>query len=258
MQTTASWIEAEGHQVIYGDTDSTFVWLQGEPDNDTAQEVGNTLAKMINQRWQDKIREELALECFLELEFETHFTQFLMPTIRGSELGSKKRYAGLKQVKDGEKLIFKGLETVRSDWTQLAKEFQIQLYQKVFAKEDVRNYITDIIQKTREGELDDKLVYRKRLRQPAEKYVKNVPPHVKAARISDAKNKALGKPGKYHRKGWIKYIQTINGPEPLEFRESPIDYQHYVDKQIKPIADGILPFINQSFEEMTSAQLGLF
>lgn len=258
MQTTAAWIEAEGHQVIYGDTDSTFVWLQGEPDNDTAERIGNGLAKMINQRWHAKLTQELALTCFLELEFETHFTQFLMPTIRGSELGSKKRYAGLKHTANGEEIIFKGLETVRSDWTPLAKDFQTQLYQKVFAGEDVTSYITEVLHQTQSGKLDHKLIYRKRLRQAAEKYVKNVPPHVKAARISDAKNKAMGKPGKYHRKGWIKYIQTINGPEPIEFRESPIDYQHYVDKQLQPIADGILPFINQSFEAMTSAQLGLF
>jgi DNA polymerase-2 len=31
-----------------------------------------------------------------------------------------------------------------------------------------------------------------------------------------------------------------------------------VEKQIKPIAEGILPFIDLSFENMTSQQMGLF
>ncbi|MEO0369033.1 MAG: DNA polymerase II, partial [Pseudomonadota bacterium] len=30
MQSTAKWITEKGHKVIYGDTDSTFVWLEGE------------------------------------------------------------------------------------------------------------------------------------------------------------------------------------------------------------------------------------
>ncbi len=30
-------------------------------------------------------------------------------------------------------------------------------------------------------------------------------------------------------------------PEPLEYRRSAIDYEHYIDKQLRPIADAILP-----------------
>lgn len=258
MQTTASWIEEHGHQVIYGDTDSTFVWLQNQPDHQQAQNIGKELAEDINARWKNKLKQELDLECQLELEFETHFSKFLMPTIRGSEQGSKKRYAGLKQQGDEQELVFKGLETVRSDWTPLAKEFQTTLYQMVFDGKDVRNYITDIVEKTQNGEMDDKLTYRKRLRQAADKYQKNVPPHVKAARIVDDRLKAQGKGPKYHRKGWVKYLQTVNGPEPIEYRTSVIDYQHYIDKQLRPIADGILPFIGQDFEQLSSQQMGLF
>jgi len=51
---------------------------------------------------------------------------------------------------------------------------------------------------------------------------------------------------------------TVNGSEPIEYLISQIDYQHYVDKQIKPIAEGILPFIDLSFEHITSPQMGLF
>jgi DNA polymerase-2 len=258
MQTTAKWIEQAGYQVIYGDTDSTFVWLDGEYSNKQANEIGQSLASTINQKWQDNIKLEHQLPCELEIEFETHFSQFLMPTIRGSELGSKKRYAGLKTTKEGDQLIFKGLETVRSDWTQLAKGFQLTLYQMVFARHKVSDYLLQVIADTRAGKLDQQLVYRKRIRRRLALYVKNVPPHVKAARLADQQNEALGKTLKYQHKGWISYVITVNGPEPIEYLNSQIDYDHYVDKQIKPIAEGILPFIGLSFEDMTSRQMGLF
>jgi DNA polymerase-2 len=85
-----------------------------------------------------------------------------------------------------------------------------------------------------------------------------VPPHVKAARLADQQNEALGKTLKYQHKSWISYVITVNGPQPIEYLSSSIDYEHYVDKQIKPIALGILPFIGLSFEDMTSQQMGLF
>jgi DNA polymerase-2 len=258
MQTTAKWIEEAGYQVIYGDTDSTFVWLDAEYSDQQASEIGQSLALNINQKWQDNIRQEHQLDCDLEIEFETHFSQFLMPTIRGSELGSKKRYAGLKTTKDGVELVFKGLETVRSDWTQLAKGFQLTLYKMVFGGHKVHDYLLQVIEDTRSGKLDEQLVYRKRIRRRLDLYVKNVPPHVKAARLADQQNAALGKTLRYQHKGWISYVITINGPQPIEYLTSQIDYDHYVDKQIKPIAEGILPFISLSFEDMTSQQMGLF
>jgi DNA polymerase-2 len=258
MQTTAKWIEQAGYQVIYGDTDSTFVWLNGQYTNKQVKQIGQSLASTINKKWQQNIKREYQLPCELEIEFETHFSQFLMPTIRGSELGSKKRYAGLKTTKDGDELIFKGLETVRSDWTPLAKGFQLTLYKMVFAGHNVNDYLLQFIADTRSGKLNDQLVYRKRIRRRLELYVKNVPPHVKAARLADQQNKALGKTLKYQHKGWVSYVITTNGPQPIEYLSSKIDYEHYIDKQIKPIAEGILPFIGLSFEDITSQQMGLF
>jgi DNA polymerase-2 len=36
---------------------------------------------------------------------------------------------------------------------------------------------------------------------------------------------------------------TVAGPEPLETRRSPIDYEHYLTRQLQPVADAILPFM---------------
>ncbi len=220
--------------------------------------MAKTLATDINQRWKNKLQQEYQLECQLELEYETHYRRFLMPTIRGSETGSKKRYAGLKVTDSGEQLVFKGLETVRSDWTTLAKNFQTTLYQQIFADQSPEDLIRDTVQQTLSGQLDDQLVYRKRLRRPLDQYTKNIPPHVRAARNADELNRQQGKPLQYQRRGWISYVITQSGPEAVEYRQSPVDHQHYIEKQLKPVADAILPFIGLDFNEVVDGQLGLF
>lgn len=258
MKQSKAWIEAEGYQVIYGDTDSTFVWLNQAVSPEQANQIGQDLATLINRNWQQKLADEHDLTCHLEMEFETHYHTFFMPTIRGTDKGSKKRYAGLTGYGDNEKLVFKGLETVRSDWTPLAKQFQVALYQRIFANEDPSEFIRDWVEATRRGERDQDLVYKKRLRQSLNSYTKNVPPHARAAMLADEQNRALGKPLRYQRKGAIAYLMTLAGPQPIEYVTSLIDYDHYIDKQIKPIADAILPAIDLDFDAIVDDQLGLF
>ncbi|MGL4506772.1 MAG: DNA polymerase domain-containing protein, partial [Aeromonas sobria] len=258
MQQTREWIEAKGFEVIYGDTDSTFVHLGRETSPQQAEQIGRELAAMINDNWTALIKGEFSLPCYLEIEYETHYRRFLMPTIRGLEKGSKKRYAGL--VGEGERahLVFKGLETVRTDWTMLAKQFQTRLYELVFHDEDPSGYVRTMVDETRAGRHDDLLIYRKRLRQKLEEYQKNVPPHVRAARLADEENLRRGLPQRYQHRGTIAYLMTLGGPEPLEYRRSAIDYEHYIDKQLRPIADAILPFIGESFDRICGQQLDLF
>jgi len=240
------WLEAAGFPVIYGDTDSVFVLLGDGYDEASAQEAGTRLARDLNRWWTETIEHEFNLPSALEIEFETHFLQFIMPTIRGTETGSKKRYAGVVRKKGELVLVFKGLESVRSDWTPLAQRFQRELYRRVFFGEPYEEYISDLVQRLKQGELDDQLVYRKRLRRRLEEYQRNVPPHVQAAR-------KLARPRRS-----VSYLITLNGPEPVEARHSPIDYQHYIDRQIEPVADGILHFLEDSFRRIAADQMTLF
>ncbi|MCW8943976.1 MAG: DNA polymerase II [Sedimenticola sp.] len=241
------WLEKEGYPVIYGDTDSVFVLLGDRYKEQEAIITGKKLALDLNQWWNETIQKEYRVDSALEIEFETHFIQFIMPTIRGTETGSKKRYAGvIRNNKNEYEIIFKGLESVRSDWTPLAQQFQRELYRRVFFNEPYETYITDLVTQLREGQLDEQLIYRKRLRRKLEEYQRNVPPHVQAAR----------KLGKARR--WISYVITLNGPEPIEAQDNPIDYQHYIDRQIEPVADGILHFLGDSFNRITADQLALF
>jgi len=135
-----------GAEIIYGDTDSTFVWLGENHDIININEFGLNIAKQITQQWQQKCAEEFNIESFLELEFETHYSQFVMPTLRGSDEGSKKRYVGAKVNEQGEiSLVFKGMEQVRSDWSPLARRIQYCLYEKLFTGEDPVNFIEEAV-----------------------------------------------------------------------------------------------------------------
>ncbi|MCP8465573.1 DNA polymerase II [Pseudomonas sp. ZM23] len=259
MRRTRELIEAQGQTVIYGDTDSTFVWLGRAHGEEEAAEIGRALVRHVNQWWCEHLREEYGLESALELQFERHFRRFLMPTVRGAEEGSKKRYAGLVRGADGsDEMVFKGLETVRTDWSPLAQQFQQELYLRIFQRQPYRDFVRDYVNRTLAGEQDELLIFRKRLRRRLGDYERNVPPHVRAARIADEYNERQGRPRQYQNGGWISYVMTVAGPEPLETRRSPIDYDHYVSRQLQPVADAILPFVGDDFSALIDRQMGLF
>ena len=264
LKITKEWIETKGYTVIYGDTDSIFVHVGTDKTQVESRELGKELQDLINKKMDALLKNEHNVTSELEIEFETHFSKFLMPTIRGLDVGTKKRYAGMIITADKEtgveqqKMVYKGLETVRTDWTDLAKEFQQALYLKVFNNKPTDDYVLETVERILAGEFDDKLVYRKRIRRRLNEYVKNVPPHVKAARLADMMNQELGKPLRYQNKGFIEYYITLNGPQAKEYLSAPLDYQFYIDRQIEAVADGILPFVGSSFSQVTDKQMGLF
>ena len=249
-------LQALGFQVIYGDTDSLFVWLGDEVRDGEAE--GRAIAADLNRWLSAWVEEEFALECHLEIEFETHYQRFLMPTVRGSDAGSKKRYAGLVEDRDGRHVVFKGMERVRSDWTQLAKQFQEELYRRVFMGEAYAEFVRESVAQILVGAFDAELIYRKRLRKPLEEYQQNVPPQVRAARLAETERRRRGLPTRYGRGSFVEYYVTVAGPEVREYQVSPLDYAHYIERQIKPVADGILRFLDTSFEALTSDQIPLF
>lgn len=247
---TRAWIEERGREVIYGDTDSLFVWLGPGPSETECGGIGRSLAAELNAFWAETVLREHRLESFLELRFDTHFLRFLMPTLRHSERGSKKRYAGCVRAKDGTtEVVIKGLEAVRTDWTPLAREVQAELVRRVLADEPWTDWLVAVKRDVLEGKLDDKLVYKKRLRRGLDAYAAagaGAPPHVQAARQQDEVGRE------------VLYVMTRRGPEPLEKRTEPLDYAHYVDKQLAAAVDSILPLLGTSFDRVAGAQLTLF
>ena len=47
----------------------------------------------------------------------------------------------------------------------------------------------------------------------------------------------------------VEYVMTASGPQPARARTAPIDYTHYLDKQLRPIAEQVFPHLGLSFDE---------
>ncbi len=259
-------LEAGGRQVIYGDTDSLFVLAPEASGEELAAELNAELARYLGERWR--------VESRLLLEFEKVYERFFLPPMRGEELGAKgraKSYAGLEALTPGagagadsapaaqeaasyrQRIEVKGLEAVRRDWTDLAHEFQLSLLELLFRREPLsafREYVAGVLRELASGALDERLVYRKALRKPVADYTRNTPPHVKAAELLA--------PGE--RRGLIRYLITAAGPQPAGRLSAPIDYGHYVEKQLKPIASAFTEVLGTDLETLFGGerQLNLF
>jgi len=248
--------EVYGKKVIYGDTDSIFVNL-GEGTEGRAAELGAKISKETGVWLRDTLKERYGAASALELKYEEHYRRFFIPPLRGGGAGqgTKKHYCGAVIKDDGRmELTFKGMESARSDWTDLAKEFQRDLFVMFFsgkpssdsAQGPLETYIAATAERLRRGEFDDKLVYRKHVRKELDAYTSSIPPHVQAAKLLDAPVQV------------VKYCITKNGPQPVEKLSAPIDYQHYMDSQLRPIADSILAWMGSDFDRVVSGQQDLF
>jgi DNA polymerase-2 len=237
-----------GFAVIYGDTDSLFV-DPGEGDSERAVERAHEIRGALSQTLMRRMREAFGVESFLELEFEKCYRRFFMPEVRSGAGGSKKRYAGLLADGNGTHVEFVGLEAVRRDWTPLAKRFQRALLERVFHDEPVEDFIRGFLADLRAGRLDALLIYKKAVRKDLAEYTKTTPAHVKAAR------KQEGPPARI-----VEYVMTTAGPEPSDGRQGALDYDHYVEKQIEPIANAVLRFLEVHFGDLIgrARQLDLF
>jgi DNA polymerase-2 len=113
--------------------------------------------------------------------------------------------------------------------------------------EELETWLRDQVNHLKEGGSDGKLVYQKRIRKAVSEYAQNAPPHIRAARM-------LSNPGRD-----IRYVFTKRGPVPEELQPNDIDYEHYIQKQIQPIAEIVLALKGKTFKSVTEPeQISLF
>lgn len=223
------------HEVIYGDTDSIFIKSNSKTKTKKERfEEGKGLEEKLNKFFTNWVEEDFKQENFLIIELEKVFKDFF--------IASKKRYVGFDEIT--QKNIFVGMEAIRGDWTDLAKNFQKKLIDIIFETKDnskVKEFIFDYIQELKKGKYDNLLVYTKKITKPLELYTKTTPPHVRAAR--EVKNFD----GRI-----VKYVMTKGGPKHLSLitSEHELDYEHYIDKQLKGVSDDILDSLNLNFDKI--------
>lgn len=228
IERARAFFEAQGLPVLYGDTDSLFVHAgEGERD-DVLATRGRALAAELTRTLADEIAAAHRLESHLELRFDAHHVRFLMPTTRGADRGSKKRYAGLVRAGDGTtRLVVRGLEAVRRDWTPLARRVQLELLRRVFAGEAFEAWLVEVATDLRAGRLDAELVVRRRLRDDDDV-------------------------------GAVDTVITTRGVQAVAERTAPIDHEHHVARQLAPVCDVVLPFLGTSFDRVAGRQTRLF
>ncbi len=217
-----------GLNVIYGDTDSIFV--EYEP-----QKV-EVLCRTIQERLGLEMKPDKIYKLIL-------FTE------------AKKRYCGL--LPDGS-LDMVGLEAVRGDWANVAKDTQERVLELILkqrspdkAVEFVREHINRI--RRRKVPFRDLIIW-KTLAKPTEQYEVNAP-HVQAAKMLMKKGWELAvgdKVGYVVTRGSGKLYERV---KPYVFASyGEVDTEYYVSNQVVPAALRILSMFNVDENVLLKAQ----
>lgn len=219
-----------GLEVIYGDTDSLFTGYNQDK-----------ISKLIE--WIDK---ELGFEVKIDKIYKrVFFTE------------AKKRYAGLTI--DGS-IDMVGFEAVRGDWTDIAKEVQVNVARIVLMEGSVNKaieYVKDLIKSLREGKVElEKLIIWKTITKSLSEYEVEAP-HVKVAKRYIKAGIKIG-PG--DKVGYVIVKGTGGiGDRAVPYFEASIDridVDYYIDHQIIPAALRILSYFGVSEQTLKGVSAG--
>ena len=268
-------IESYGYKVVYGDTDSLFVATGSSDDSPAAvralRMLGEELAQRITCDLGEHVRRTWGVESRLDLQLQTVYLRLLLTRLRrdsgraaaaelaldgvSSGLGAAKRYAGLcaeGPSSERRRVVFVGMEAVRRDATDLCKEAQRAVHELLFQDRpaaELINYLHRLVSDLRHGRYDAQLVYRKVLRKELASYRHSAPPHVAVARQLQL---PVGK--------IVHFVVTKAGPQSAFQRTSPFNYEHYIDKQLRPATEPVLALYRLDFDQIIGKdrQLKLF
>ena len=234
-------ITANGDKLIFADEDYLFIAVEGS--NENFRLLADQISENLNSCLAKKVKEEFNLSAEIHIRFESFYKKVIFPLQKIPKGKSARRYAALELLADGTtKEVLHDIAISGSDWTPLAKEFQVELYRRIFQEEDLELWIKDYVSEMKDGKFTDKMFFKRRLAKGVDEYTKNIPPHVHAA-------KHLEKPGKI-----ISYAFTLRGPLPEELAPKDMEYQFYMDKQLAPVADSVLSLDDKTFEGFFNAQ----
>ncbi|NPA87001.1 MAG: DNA polymerase, partial [Candidatus Diapherotrites archaeon] len=231
--------EAErwGLKVIYGDTDSVFLSYQKEED--VIRFLEHVNAK---------------LPGMMELELEGFYVRGIFIKRRRGERAAKKKYALID--KQGN-LKITGMEYVRRDWSEIARETQKKVLELILGKGNVEgalNYVRKVIEDVKRGRVPlEKLIIYTEIQKELDAYEQSGP-HVEAAK----KLRRMGyrvKPGTI-----VGYIVAKGGgsvserAEPVELFKGEYDPDYYVERQILPAVLPIFETLGYSEKDLKKPQ----
>ena len=222
-----------GFNVIYGDTDSVYLKLEGVDSRKEIMEKSNAFLKRLNSE----------LPGDMELEFEGFYPRGIFIT--------KKRYALMDE---HGMLLVKGLETRRRDWSDIVKETQEKVLNALLREKDHKkaaDIVKSVVERIREGDVPlEKLAINTQITRGLADYVQPGP-HIIAAK------KALRKGLEFKQGSIVTYIITRRGGSisdkamVIDFvREGDYDADYYINNQLLPAVMRILEAFDYTEDEM--------
>jgi DNA polymerase I len=217
-------VESKGLTIIYGDTDSLF--------------LTNDEKKIL------ELQKEIGEELGLETEVSEVYTRIFFTE-------AKKRYAGLRA--DGS-LDIVGLEVIRGDWAQVAKNVQENVLGIILREKSPKNavdYVHKVVAELRNRQVPfhDLIIWKTLTKHPEQYAVRS--PHVEAAKMLKEKGWRLSGGDKV---GFVILTGTgrlYNRVKPYVFAKyDEVDVDYYITNQVVPAAARILSFFKVSEEEL--------
>ncbi|MHB1829869.1 MAG: DNA-directed DNA polymerase [Candidatus Micrarchaeaceae archaeon] len=230
--------EKSGFKVLYGDTDSIFILMQGRSKEDVL-------------KFLDGINKELPGA--MELELEDFYVRGVFVGKKGkSESGAKKKYALLSEA---GRIKIRGFELVRRDWSNISRETQRKVLEAILkegSKEKALNIVKEVVQNLKDGNVNMKdLVIYTQLRKKIGSYDSKSPELNAAKRAIDEGVKRRDE----LEGATIGYIITKNGnsiSEKAEIEDTAKTYDpdYYINHQVLPATLKILKELGFSEEEL--------
>lgn len=229
--------EKKDFNVIYNDTDSCCIELKNKTKDEAIKFLNDFNKKLPKPM-------ELGLENFYPAAI------FVSKKSEDSK-GAKKKYAMIDE-KDNIKIS--GFETVRRDWSRLARETQKEILRIVLKDENPKKafeYVQGIIKKLRNKEIkNEELLIQTQLKMDISDY-EQIGPHVAVARRMQEKGYPVsqGVPIWYiiiEGKGMIRDRARL----PEEVKEKEYDTEYYINNQIIPAVEKILEVFNYKKEDL--------
>jgi len=222
--------------VIYSDTDSIFITTDSK-----SKEFIMDFVNQIN----------LELPSFMEIELENFYPRGIFVMKRGeNEEGAKKKYALISE--DG-RIKVRGFETIRRDWSYIAKETQKKVLEIILIEKDIDkafNYVRDIIENIKNKNIPkDLMVIRTQLKKSVEDY-DLIGPHVVIAKKMLEKGMFVG-PGSI-----IHYIVEdgkglVRDKAILPEDSKSYDSKYYIENQVLPAVDRIFEAVGYEKKDLT-------
>jgi DNA polymerase I len=230
--------ETEGFEVLYSDTDSVFLALGGKTKEDVT-------------KFAEKINRELP--GLMELEYEGFYPAGIFVSAKMGAFGAKKKYALLLE---SGTLKIRGFETVRRNWSFIAKETQEKVLEIILRennKEKALEYVKKVIAKLKNKEIPiEKLIIHTQLQKEISDY-SSIGPHVAAAQ------RLINKGAKIGTGSLIKFVVTSGSDIirnrvklPEEVSEGDYDADYYINNQVVPAVDKIFEVLGYTKEDLLS------